>query len=187
MRRPEADRLSPAGRGLVYLVRQSLGTADRRDARRQIADMTRGDRRLLGRLDIRIGTHYIYLSSLLDPRSVAVRAVLAGLRHGQRPLSAPPPPDARSLTLDDGAPRAVYASMGYPRLGGLGIRVDLFERLAALARERARQGAFELPVEACEWLGCDAEDLATILDDLGYRRDPDGQFLRRRYRRSRGR
>ena len=181
LQRPEADRLSPAGRGLVYLVRQSLGTADRRDARRQIADMTRGDRRLLGRLDVRIGTHYIYLSSLLDPRSVAVRAVLAGIRSGRRPLPTPPPPNARSLILDDDAPGAVYTSMGYPRFGGLGVRVDLLEQLAAHSRGLARKGPFELPVEACEWLGCDAADLPPILVDLGYRRDHEGLYLRRRH------
>jgi len=184
LHRPEAERLSPAGRGLVYLLRQSLGTVERRYARRQISDMTRGDRRLLGRLDVRIGTHYVYVSSLLDPRSVAVRAVLAGIQHGRRPLPAPPPPDARSLTLDDDAPGRVYSSMGYPRLGGRAVRVDRIEQTAAHLRGLERKGPFELPVEACAWLGCDATDLPAIVSDLGYRRRHDGLFVRRRRRRS---
>jgi len=81
----------------------------------------------------------------------------------------------------------VYASMGYPRLGDRAVRVDRIEKLAAHTRSLASKGPFELPIAACEWLGCDAADLPAIVSDLGYRRRRDGLFVRRRRRRGRRR
>jgi ATP-dependent RNA helicase SUPV3L1/SUV3 len=186
LRKAEAAALSPPGRGLVYLLEQDLGTAPREAGRDQLRELSRKDRRSLARLDVRLGTHYLYVASLLEPAQVALRSVLGGLCHTRRPLPAPPPAGAASTPVDGDVPTDLYRVMGYPQLGGRAVRVDLVERLAAELRATVRDTRrFHLPTEAIAWLGCTAEELEPMLDGLGYRRGRDDLFGRTRQRLSR--
>jgi hypothetical protein len=49
------------------------------------------------------------------------------------------------------------------------LRVDRVERLAAVARRLARQGAFGATPELARLAGCAPADLALVLPALGYR------------------
>lgn len=187
LRREIARELGPQGRGLVYALEQGLGTVAQPEVRSQLRGLSGEDRKRLARLDVRLGATHVYVASMLGPQAVALRASLAGIRAGERPLPTPPTGGANSVCWQSQWPREVATAMGYPVVGTLAVRVDLLERAAALVRGKARRGRFDLPEEALGWLGCTREELMSVLTDLGYIRCPTGadivQFMSRRRRR----
>ena len=59
--------------------------------------------------------------------------------------------------------------IGYRRFGSVGLRVDCVEKLATLARKKARQGPFLATPELVVAAGCDGDDLVTVMSGLGFR------------------
>jgi len=180
-------QLRPGARGLLFQLEQGLGTVDRRGAQDQLRSLGRGEKRTLARMGVRIGSRYVYAMHLLEPAAVAVRAVLGGLALAGSSIPAPPPAGATTLAADRKIPRDWYTAVGYPVVGARGVRVDLLERLVSRSHSlgKARK-PFDLPADALEWMGCSPAALASILEGLGFTRDPDGRFLRRGRRRRRG-
>lgn len=183
------EALSPLARGAVYALELGLGTVPRDELRTQLGELTRRDRRSLAGLGVRLGSQYVYTEPLLEPAVVSTRATLVGVHRGVIPAPVPPAPDAPSFPVQPGVAHAIYAAIGYPVAGPLAVRVDQLERLAALARRRARHGSFSLPGEATEWLECSRKELAAVLGGLGFqhRQDGDGRWgFAWRRRRGRG-
>ncbi len=186
LRRPVARALGPAARGVVYLLEQGLGTAARADASRQLRELGGDDRRHLARLDVRLGTRHVYVASLLDPEAVARRAVLAGVFAGLAPPPVAPYAGEAAVAADAALPDEVYRAMGYPRVGALAVRTDVLEEIAAAIRRAARRGAFAADPAWSARLGATDDELASLLEALGYRRARGGGLRFVRARRPRG-
>lgn len=167
--RAEKAALSAPARGLVFQLREGLGSVPAAAIAPQRAGLTKTDRQLFARLGIRLGTQSAYFERLLKPDAVALRALLWSLSHGAV-LPAPlPPPGRVSLTCADGASSEFYAAIGYAALGGRALRVDRVERLAAAARRLSRQGPFAPTPELATLAGCPIAELTQLLPALGYR------------------
>ncbi len=167
------EGLTPLARGAVYALELGLGTVRKSELKAQLRELTRPDLRALARIGVRLGALYVYAEPLLEPEAVVTRTALAALWAGISPAPLPSSPDAPCFAATPEVPREVYVAMGYPRVGPLALRVDLLERLAALARGRARKGPFPLPGEATRWLECSRRDLAAALEALGFRHRKD--------------
>jgi len=190
LRGERVDALSPLARGAMYALELGLGVVPRVELRTQLAELTRRDRRALAALGVRLGSQFVYTEPLLDPSRMSTRATLVGVHRGVIPAPLPPAPDAPCFPAFPGVTPEVHAALGYPVSGRLAVRVDLLEKLAALARRRSRNGPFPLPGEATQWLECSRKELSAILEGLGYlhRKDDDGRWRftrRRRLRRRR--
>jgi ATP-dependent RNA helicase SUPV3L1/SUV3 len=167
--RAEKAALSGPARGLVFHLREGLGSIPAAAVAAQRAGLTTADRQLLARLGIRLGTESVYLERLLKPGAVALRALLWSLAQGAV-LPAPlPPPGRVSLPCAEGVPAAFYAAIGYAALGGRALRVDRIERLAAAARRLSRQGPFAPTPELAALAGSPIAELTQFLPGLGYR------------------
>ena len=73
-------------------------------------------------------------------------------------------------------PKELASSVGYPKVGGISIRIDMLERVYALLRKKRVNGPQKFPTELLSWLGCDRESLKTILKALGYRITEEGIY-----------
>src|SRR5690606_29877850 len=71
--------LRGAARGVAYLLRETLGAIDRREAGALASALDPDSRRSLAALGVRIGRHSIYLPRLIQPRA---SRLLAALRFG---------------------------------------------------------------------------------------------------------
>jgi ATP-dependent RNA helicase SUPV3L1/SUV3 len=174
LRRPEAEGLSPGGRGLVYELERRLGLVYRAD----VADLelVERDRRLLARLDVRLGAHCVYLANQFDPQLTLIRAALAAAWLGLERPPALPAPGQVSLVADGQAD--FYAAIGYPVVGPRALRVDMLERVAACLREAARRSgsmAFDLPRSLGDWMGCPLSDSIAVARALGWVVDAQGR------------
>jgi hypothetical protein len=56
------------------------------------------------------------------------------------------------------------------------VRIDVADRVRVELDRRARQGAFELPRELAQWLGCVGREVPDLIQPFGYRRGDDGLF-----------
>jgi ATP-dependent RNA helicase SUPV3L1/SUV3 len=160
--------LSGVGRGLAFQIVDALGCLPAAEAGDQLRLLDHAGRRALGRAGVRFGSESIYLEPLLGAESVRFRALLWAVRQG-RP--APRLPGARSLgkaiAVDPALPASFYAALGRRVVGGLAIRPDRLERLAAAAR--SRKGPFAVDAELAGFSGVALADLPQVLAGLGYR------------------
>lgn len=142
-----------------------------------MADLDRDGQATLTRLGVRFGRLHLYLADQLKPAAVEARARL--WRIWAEPGLALPVP---GRTVLRGAAAAISPAaaraLGFAPLAGLAIRVDVLERLAAGLRAKARdpQG-FALPVELAAAAGLGRNELALVVEALGYRPEAVGEFL----------
>jgi ATP-dependent RNA helicase SUPV3L1/SUV3 len=167
--------LAGIARGLAFQLADALGTLPAGAVSREIAGLSRANRAALSRAGVRFGTETIYVESLLGADAVRFRALLWAVWHGQ---GVPALPGARRLargiTTDPSAPASFYAAIGYVAAGGLALRADRLERLAAWARQLSRAGPFVADQGFAAIAGIEGDGVRRWLMALGYRAVIDG-------------
>ncbi|MBU0726273.1 MAG: disulfide oxidoreductase [Alphaproteobacteria bacterium] len=171
----DADLPGPA-RGLVFQLGEGLGGLSIGAAGAMLSALQPADRKKLTRLGIRFGTESVFFPALLKPKAVALRAVLWSVQHKARPIPHPPAPGRVSFATDEApAPDGFYPAIGYAVLGPRVLRIDMVERIAAIARGLLREGdgSFAASPELLSLAGCGAVEMVGILTALGYRASID--------------
>jgi ATP-dependent RNA helicase SUPV3L1/SUV3 len=151
-------------RGLLYQLAEHLGSLPRVAVAASLNKLSEADRKHLARRGIRLGIESIFVADLLKPKAQAVRAILWCIHRNHPPIPLPP---AGRVSVPASASAAFYEAIGYRRLGGLAIRLDMLERFAAELRKLARQGPVTAPAEWRQALGISSEDLDRLIEALG--------------------
>jgi ATP-dependent RNA helicase SUPV3L1/SUV3 len=119
----EDPELSAAGRGLVYQLRQGLGTVPLAQCA-PVADALDGrDRSWFGGAGVRRGQRYVYLEPLMTAESIAQRRRLLLLTTAAVPDPRGNRVDGRRRSVTDD----VYLRLGYVPIDRIVVRVDVFE------------------------------------------------------------
>ncbi len=198
LRLSDAELSGPA-RGIAFQLVESLGTLPRREVAKQIAALTRGERKALAALGVRLGRDSVYLPALGSQRATRLRALLWPVHQGLRSpgfsgaaglarASAMPSVIAVAEVADwlaeagalagGGAARdqveGLCRAIGYRRLGraALAVRADALERLARQAHKLSAQAPFTTSSALRKAGGCGDRELAGILPELGFEVDP---------------
>ena len=161
------EPLSGAARGLAFMLFEGLGTVPSMQAAQQLRGLSETDRPRLARLGLRFGVEAVYLPELLKPAQIELRALLWNLFHGEAGVFHAPPPAGR-VTVDmvDGVPDEFWLAVGYRRLGGRVMRVDMVERVSLLVRNAAREGQFRISEEMLSLAGATRDQMAAMLLDM---------------------
>jgi len=173
--------LSAPARGLAFQLAEGLGSLRAATVAPLLRALSRADRKVLGRLGIRLGVESIYHDALLAPDAAALRGLLWAVAAR---AVVPSAPATAGALRDPAVGTAAYAAMGYRALGPRVLRVDQLEVFAARLRRLARQGGFAVTPELATLAHCTVDELAAVLPALGYRatRHDDGaQFAARRH------
>lgn len=182
---PPTPAPSPAARGLLYQLEQGLGSVLRARAEPQVRALTAEDRRLLGRLGLKIGELVVFAPELLSPWAVERRAALWAARAGTR-LTLPG--EALSIALGEEEEAGPYHAIGFPPFGPRAIRADVAERAYVRALAAMRAGPAALPFELAEWIGCASDEVPGIVGAMGFDEvEPDRWVLAPRRSERRGR
>jgi ATP-dependent RNA helicase SUPV3L1/SUV3 len=174
---PTAKLAGPA-RGIVFQLREGLGSIARSGAQAQISALLSQDRKTFRACQVRIGPQTIYIASLLKPRIVALRALLWAVWSGQE-VPEVPPPGLTTLPVKGGAPAGFYAAIGFVVIGERLIRADILDRVATKLIRLARLGAFTLPDDVPSLLGLNVPETQALIRQLGYAVRPDGMIARK--------
>ncbi len=156
--------LNGAARGLLFQVREGLGSVPRATAITQIAALGRDQRRALKAMGLRIGREGVFLPSLLKAGPIALRAMLWAVHHGVTPWV--PPSGRVSFEVPADIPVAALAAAGYHVLGPRAVRIDIVERLAAMAWNTPSGNATEPSKEMMAVVGAGPDDTRQIVSAL---------------------
>ncbi|QJE74587.1 disulfide oxidoreductase [Aerophototrophica crusticola] len=174
--RLETADLTGPGRGIAFQVAEGLGALPRPPLDPLIRTLTREQRRDLAKLGIRLGFSHVFLPQLSKPKAVSLRALLWAVKHGHA-LPAPVPPPGR-VSIPAAGPNGLLEAVGYPRVGPRAIRVDMLDRLEKELATRGAAGPIASVADLTSLLGCSTEELAGVLEVLGWKQRPpteDGQ------------
>ena len=133
--------LTGAARGLAHQLVEALGSVSLDSAAPQVMALSGADRKALARLGVRFGTESVFLPVLLKPAAQRLRALLWSIRHG---LPVPPLAIGRpAMMAESGMSTDAFDALGYRVVGGVAVRLDILERVAAEIRALARAKATE--------------------------------------------
>jgi ATP-dependent RNA helicase SUPV3L1/SUV3 len=163
-----ADLSGPA-RGVVFQVLEGLGSASAETVAPLVKDLDEEGRKDVARVGIRLGTESAYVPDLLKPKAVKLRAVLWSIAKDAFPEEGPPADGRVQVARNPETPAEYDAALGFARLGGRAVRVDMLERVAALVRKSAREGKFGITADMLSLTGADHETFGAMLLDMGYR------------------
>jgi ATP-dependent RNA helicase SUPV3L1/SUV3 len=157
----------------------------------EVRGLDQDARAALRRHGVRFGAHHIYIPALLKPAPSTLLATLWALKHreldlpGLAELSAISGSGRTSISVDQNFDPQLYGRFGFRVYGNRAVRIDILERLADLIRPALAWNAAtpgERPAEAApegrgfvvtapmtSLLGASGDDMAVILQGLGYR------------------
>jgi ATP-dependent RNA helicase SUPV3L1/SUV3 len=130
----EPETATPALRGLLYQLRQGLGTLPRASAHALLEALTEADNRLLSELGVVLGQQLLFAGELMSLNHLRQRHVLVTAyyeRHAPRM-----PSGVLAEATSTGTPLPCYLALGYGVIGSFAIRADVLESLLHAARER---------------------------------------------------
>lgn len=155
---------SPAMRGLLYQLREGLGSVSLRDARPQLSSLDERELDTLSRRGVRVGERTIFVPSLLRPRALCVRAALCNCHFRVKAFTR-----ENVVLLDENALRKLSSAQllagGLVAIGDRALRCDLYERVITEAK-RPNPDAGRL----CSLLACKKNQLPALVGKLGARR-----------------
>lgn len=184
--------LSPAARGLVVQLTETMGSLPRPSVDTLLFSLTPADRRALARAGVRLGVCHVFATQALRPEATRWRLALWAVATGVSAMPPPPRPGLVRLLIDPAAPPGYYAVAGFWVLDGFAVRVDMADRVARAVHdqriaERAGQAAIHPDPQLANALGLNPPEFARLMKALGYRDRPQQGFAfdaQQRHRRS---
>ena len=162
--------VSPAARGLIVRLVETMGCLTRADVVPQIAALTRGDRRALIGAGVRIGVVHVFIAAALRPEPTRWRIALWAVARGIAVLPAPPAPGLVTVDVAPAVPAAFYAVAGFWSIGDAAVRIDMVDRLArAMHGQRDGRSPFVPDTVWIASVGLSRERFARLMRALGYR------------------
>ncbi len=168
--RAAADGLSPAARGLVVRLVETLGVLPRAQAEDQLAALARSDRQRLAGAGARLGVTHVFLPPLLRPEPTRWRLALWAIWADVSALPPLPAPGRVSLAVEEGWPQGFVETAGFWRIGAEAVRIDIVDRLArSIHGQREGRAPFIPDPHWAASAGLSHDGLARLLRALGYR------------------
>jgi len=173
-------QFSPAARGLVVQLVETMGALRRQIVAPQLAALTQTDRRLLAQCRVRLGVAHVYIDGLLRPEPSRWRLALwAVAQHSALGIDALPPPPAPGRVTVDIDPDVVagfYEVAGFMAAGNQAVRIDMVDRLARAVHGirdaqpgKDRRTPFVPDAHWVASIGLRPDNFVRLMRGLGYR------------------
>jgi len=124
----------------------------------------------LTKLGIRVGAKYFFTPSLLKKKPLEICAILWKTFYGKDIDNyLPLPQNGRvSFTSEIKIPDHYWKSIGYINIKNFSFRIDVFEKIFFLARQKIKKGPFLESSDLMNPIGCNSEQLKDIMKFCGY-------------------
>ncbi|MDC1184715.1 hypothetical protein N8080_01945, partial [Alphaproteobacteria bacterium] len=175
------DKLSSNVRAIQFNLFESLGTLTIEKFKNFLKDISQEEKNALSKLGIRIGAKYFFVPNFLKKTSMELLSVLWCIFNeykfdGFLPL----PKDGRvSFESDNKMQKGYWFAIGYLKLNNFALRIDVFERIFFIARQKIKSGPFLDSADLMNPVGCNRDQLKDILAycGLSYIKFPNERFL----------
>ena len=125
----------------------------------------------LSKLGIRIGAKYFFIPSLLKKKPLELCAILWKVFY-QNDMDnfLPLPENGRvSFTTNVKMPNNYWQSIGYINIKNFVFRIDIFEKVFFIARQKLKKGPFLESSDLMNPIGCNSNQLKDIMNFCGYK------------------
>ena len=157
-------------RKITFNLFNSLGTMEIKEYQDEIKNLTQEERLSVSKLGIRLGAKYLFMPNLLKKNAIELNALLWKVFYeSDIPNKYPLPSDGRvSFFCKIKIPKTYWNAIGYILVKNFALRVDVFEKVFFLARQKIKFGPFIESSDLMNPMGCNAEDLSNILYYCGF-------------------
>jgi ATP-dependent RNA helicase SUPV3L1/SUV3 len=162
------ETVTGMARGIAFQISEAMGVVPRRQIADDVKTLGQDERGLLRKHGVRFGQHNIFMPLLLKPAPTRLRLILWSLWEGFEEFPEAPPPGLVTIPAVEGAPKGFYEKVGYRLCGARALRIDMLERLADLIRPMDVRSGFEATPDMMSITGCTLDQLADILQSLGF-------------------
>ncbi len=124
----------------------------------------------LSKLGIRIGAKYFFIPNLLKKKPLEFSAILwKTFYQNSNDEFLPLPSNGRvSFTSETKMPDNYWQSIGYINIKNFVFRIDVFEKVFFIARQKLKKGPFLESSDLMNPIGCNSNQLKDIMTFCGY-------------------
>ncbi len=124
----------------------------------------------LSKLGIRIGAKYFFIPNLLKKKPLELCAILWKTFYKNNINNfLPLPSNGRvSFVSEIEMPNNYWQSIGYINIKNFAFRIDIFEKIFFLARQKLKKGPFLESSDLMNPIGCNSNQLKDIMSFCGY-------------------
>ena len=165
------DKLSANIRAIQFNVFENLGTLPISNYIPFLKNISAEDKYALSKLGIRIGAKYFFVPNFLKKTSMELSAILWNVFNNYKSDEVIPlPKDGRvSFISNNEMKKNYWPAIGYLRLNNFALRIDVFERIFFVARQKIKYGPFFDSADLMNPVGCNREQLNDILLFCGFK------------------
>ncbi len=164
------EKFSSNMRAIQFNIFENLGMLPIDKFVKILKEISIEEKSALSKLGIRVGAKYFFVPNFLKKASMELIAILWCVNNefkfkGNLPL----PKDGRvSFLSDNKMKKGYWNAIGYLKLNDFAIRVDVFERIFFIARQKYKLGPFLDSADLMNPVGCNKEQLKNILSFCGF-------------------
>ena len=175
------ENLSPNIRAIQFNLFESLGSLPVEKFKSFLKNISIDEKNALSKLGIRIGAKYFFVPNFLKKAPMELLAVLWCVFNDHKfEGTLPLPKDGRvSFESHNEMKQGYWFAIGYLKLNNFALRIDVFERIFFIARQKVKSGPFLDSADLMNPVGCTREQLKDILTycGLSYLKFPNERFL----------
>ena len=164
------ENIDSQTRAIIFNCFENLGTYPNEQFRTYLNKISNDDKTYLSKLGIRIGARFFFTPNFMKKKSIELSATLWKIFNeykSNNPL--PLPLDGRvSFESKIKMPDSYWSSIGYISINNFSFRIDVFEKIFFIARQKIKFGPFLESSELMNPIGCNNIQLKSILDYCGY-------------------
>ena len=168
---PIEESISSDVRAIIFNLFNNLGTMLVKDYFSTIKNLNEHEKACISRAGIRMGAKFFFMPNLLKKNSMELKALLwKNFYLSNEKNNYPLPKDGRvSFNTEIQMPDSYWSAIGYKCLDNFAVRVDVFERVFFLARQKIKYGPFFESADMMNPIGCNSNQLSNILEFCGFK------------------
>ncbi len=170
LKEDENEKISANIRAIKFNVFENLGTLPIEQFNTFLKNISLEDKNIISKLGIRIGAKYFFVPNFLKKAPMELSALLWCVFNDHKfEGNAPLPKDGRvSFEIQNEMKNEYWPAIGYIKLKNFALRVDVFERIFFIARQKIKNGPFLDSADLMNPVGCDRDQLRDILKFCGF-------------------
>ncbi len=158
-------------RAMAFNCFENFGNYPIEQFKESLKTISREHKLQLSKLGIRIGAKFLFIPNLLKKKPMEYCAVLWKIFYKKDIDNfLPLPSNGRvSFTSDIKMPSSYWNSIGYINIKNFSFRIDVFEKIFFLARQKIKKGPFLESSDLMNPIGCNSNQLKDIMEFCGYK------------------
>jgi len=166
------ESVSSEVRAIAFNLFNMLGTMLIDEHTNTIKNTTEHDKAAISRMGIRIGAKFFFMPNFLKKNAMELNAMLWKLFYKSDETNPYPlPKDGRvSFAPNISMPKSYWFAIGYICIDNFAVRVDVFEKIFFLVRQKLKSGPFLESSDLMNPIGCNSQQLTNILSFCGCQR-----------------